>query len=78
MLGYQPIWLYELIDFGKPGRSMQMGMMPAKLTHLLLNIALSLSETQNPVIYDPFVGSGTTGFLANYFGLDFLGSDIKL
>lgn len=78
VLGYQPIWLYELIDFGKPGRSMQMGMMPAKLTHLLLNIALSLSETQNPVIYDPFVGSGTTGFLANYFGLDFLGSDIKL
>ncbi|MEI7919189.1 MAG: DNA methyltransferase [bacterium] len=29
-------------------------------------------------IYDPFVGSGTTGFLANYLGYDFIGSDIKI
>jgi hypothetical protein len=35
---YQDIELYEAIDFGKPGRSMQMGMMPAKLTHILINI----------------------------------------
>lgn len=55
-----------------------MGMMPAKLTHLLLNIGLSLSKEERPLIYDPFVGSGTTGFLANYFGFDFLGSDLKL
>lgn len=38
VLGYQNIKLYEVIDFEKPGRSMQMGMMPAKLTHSLLNI----------------------------------------
>ena len=38
VLGYQNIRLYEVIDFEKPGRSMQMGMMPAKLTHTLLNI----------------------------------------
>ena len=41
VLGYQNIRLYEVIDFEKPGRSMQMGMMPAKLTHTLLNIGLS-------------------------------------
>jgi hypothetical protein len=35
---YQDIELYEAIDFGKPGRSMQMGMMPAKLTHIMINI----------------------------------------
>ena len=71
--------LYEVIDFEKPGRSMQMGMMPAKLTHTLLNIGLSLSKSQQkPLIYDPFAGSGTTGFLANYFAYDFLGSDLKL
>lgn len=35
---YQNIELYEEIDFGKPGRSMNMGMMPAKLTHMMINI----------------------------------------
>ncbi|PZM87097.1 MAG: hypothetical protein DLD55_03100 [candidate division SR1 bacterium] len=78
VLGYQQIRLYEVVDFEKPGRSMQMGMMPAKLTHLLLNIGLSLAGEEQPLIYDPFVGSGTTGFLANHFGFNFLGSDLKL
>lgn len=67
------------MDFEKPGRSMQMGMMPAKLTHTLINMGLSYSKGQeNVLIYDPFVGSGTTGLLANYFGHEFLGSDLKL
>lgn len=57
---------------------MQMGMMPAKLTHALLNIGLVLETTSDPLIYDPFTGSGTTGFLANYFGYEFLGADLKL
>jgi hypothetical protein len=35
---YQNIKLYEVIDFDKPSRSMQMGMMPAKLTHIMINI----------------------------------------
>ena len=79
VLGYQNIRLYEVIDFEKPGRSMQMGMMPAKLTHTLLNIGLSyLKEQDKILIYDPFVWSGTTGFLANYFWYDFLGWDLKL
>ena len=37
---YQNIPLYETIDFEKPARSMQMGMMPAKLTHMMINIWL--------------------------------------
>lgn len=79
VLGYQQIRLYEVVDFEKPGRSMQMGMMPAKLTHTLMNIGLSLCKQQEKsLIYDPFAWSGTTGFLANYFGYDFLGSDLKL
>ncbi len=79
VLGYQQIRLYEVVDFEKPGRSMQMGMMPAKLTHTLMNIGLSLSKQQEKIlIFDPFAWSGTTGFLANYFGYDFLGSDLKL
>jgi len=65
--GYQPIYLYEVVDFEKPARSMQMGMMPAKLTHIMLNICLSVianshviaNETKQSeiTVYDPFVGS---------------------
>jgi hypothetical protein len=69
---YQNIRLYEVVDFDKPSRSMQMGMMPAKLTHIMINIALNclppllkevdakqtedLSDS-SLTIYDPFVGS---------------------
>ena len=80
---YQNIELYEAIDFGKPGRSMEMGMMPAKLTHIMINIWLAnfIHKTeldiQDLCIYDPFVGSWTTWMLANYLGYDFIGSDIK-
>ena len=78
--GYQNIKLYEVIDFEKPGRSMQVGMMPAKLTHTLLNIALWKINSWNntPLIFDPFCWTGTTGFLANALGYHFIGSDIKL
>jgi hypothetical protein len=55
---YQDIPLYETIDFDKPGRSMQMGMMPAKLAHLLINIGLQGNKDKNNIlIWDPFVGS---------------------
>ena len=46
VLWYQNIKLYELADFDKPGRSMQMWMMPAKLTHTMINIALSQAENK--------------------------------
>jgi len=81
---YQNIPLYETIDFDKPARSMQMGMMPAKLTHIMINIGLnniiqnSKFKIQNLCIYDPFAWSGTTGFLANALWFDFIGSDINI
>ncbi len=81
---YQNIQLYEAIDFEKPGRSMQMGMMPSKLAHIMINIWLakfiheSQLDSEKICIYDPFVWSGTTGMLANYMGYDFVGSDINI
>lgn len=76
---YQDIPLYEAIDFDKPGRSMQMGMMPAKLAHLLINIGLQGNKDKNKIlIWDPFVGSGTTCFLANHMGIDTIGSDLDI
>lgn len=79
VLWYQNIKLYELADFDKPGRSMQMWMMPAKLTHTMINIALSNAKTDNDkLIYDPFCGTGTTWIIANYLWYSFIWSDIKL
>lgn len=77
--GYQPIYLYEVIDFQKPGRSMQMGMMPAKLATMMINIWLyySWDLSTNDRLYDPFCGSWTTLFLANNKGINALGSDIE-
>ena len=63
---------------------MEMGMMPAKLTHMMINIWLakfiheSQLDSEKICIYDPFVWSWTTGMLANYMGYDFAGSDIKI
>ena len=78
---YQNIKLYEKTDFGKPARSMKMGMMPAKLTHIMANIWLSKFDSAIKeewlTIYDPFAGSWTTWFIANYLGYDFIGSDIN-
>ena len=81
---YQDIPLYETIDFDKPGRSMHMWMMPAKLTHILINLGLIHSDTneaatsKNILIYDPFCGSWTTNFLANSLGYQTIWSDINI
>ncbi len=81
---YQNIELYEDVDFGKPWRSMEMGMMPGKLAQIMVNIWLSNLIHNSDIniddicIYDPFVWSGTTWFIANYLGYDFVGSDINI
>ena len=67
VLWYQNIKLYELADFDKPGRSMQMWMMPAKLTHTMINIAISNTQTDNAkLIFDPFCWTWTTWIISNY------------
>ncbi len=89
--GYQDIWLFEVVDFEKPGSGMGIGMMPSKLALTMINIALahhqSTHETSNSeypegwkeeyTIYDPFCGFGTTGFLANAHGYHVICSDIN-
>ena len=78
--GYQNIKIYEKIDFEKPSRSMKMGMMPAKLTHIMINIWIWLIDNidKDTTIYDPFVGSWTTWFLSNYLWYNFIWSDIDI
>ncbi|MEI7563585.1 MAG: hypothetical protein WCJ39_08380 [bacterium] len=42
--------MYESIDFDKPGRSMHMGMMPAKLTHIMINLGLDYKTKKDPTL----------------------------
>lgn len=80
--GYQDIWLFEAIDFDKPGSGMWIGMMPSKLALTMINIALAQYQSNHDTkleytIYDPFCGFGTTNFLANAHGHHTIGSDIN-
>jgi hypothetical protein len=81
---YQNIPLYEAIDIHKPSSGMTVGMMPAKLTHLLFNIAVNTyhkgpnTKDQRPTIWDPFTGFGTTNMLANALGHHTIGSDLNI
>ncbi len=80
---YQNISLFELIDFEKPNRWMEIGMMPSKLTLFLINLWV-LNYIKNfyykdkLTIWDPFLGFGTTAFLTNYLWYDFIWSDINI
>jgi len=53
-----------LIDFGKPAHGMEVGMMPAKLAQMLVNIGIATLHAQSGddvyTVYDPFCGFGTT------------------
>ena len=73
---YQNIPLYETIDYEKPIRSMDIGMMPSKLTHLMVNLATWLDYEKT--IYDPFSGLGTTAMISNYLWNNVLASDINI
>lgn len=83
--GYQNIDLYETIDFGKPVWGMTVGMMPSKLAHQLINIAIWHHEKHSPLtinnspltIWDPFCGFGTTNFLVNHLGYNTIASDLN-
>ena len=72
---YQNISLYETIDFEKPVSSMWIGMMPSKLTHLLVNLSTWLDY--NKTIYDPFVGLWTTAMVGNYLWNNIIASDLN-
>lgn len=77
---YQNIDLYSNIDYDKSISGMNVGMMPSKLTHLMINLWIFSSDNfvNNLSIYDPFVGFGTTWFVANWLWYNFIWSDINI
>jgi len=63
---------YSKRDFDKPKRDMKVGMLPPKLSQILINLA------GNPkTIYDPFCGTGTVLMEGLLMGKDVVGSDIS-
>jgi hypothetical protein len=82
--GYQDITRFSCIDFDKPINSMQIGMMPAKLTQIMLNIAIGKLWTSSEIewsprtIFDPFMWLGTTYMVANSLWHNVIWSDINI
>lgn len=77
-LACQDIDSYARRDTGK-SRDMVVGMMPPKLVQMMINIALSTHQpTNQPTIYDPFCGLGTTLIEAANMGITRIyGSDLS-
>lgn len=82
---YQDIARFSCIDFDKPVNSMQIGMMPWKLTQIMVNIAVGKIKNSTTgasrsdiTIYDPFMGLWTTAMIANSMWYNVIGSDINI
>ena len=61
-LAVQPFKELSYRDYGRPARDDRSGMLPPKLAQIMINLTLTLSLARrgdNPVILDPFCGSGT-------------------
>lgn len=56
--GVQAFEEYAYRDFGRPVRTMQVGLLPPKLAQILINLT-GIPPKGNPKILDPFCGFGT-------------------
>jgi tRNA G10 N-methylase Trm11 len=76
LVSIQNLRRYSLRDYGRPRRSSLNGMLPIKLSQIMLNLALNGSEDK-ALVHDPFCGSGTILMESGIMGLDFIGTDIN-
>jgi len=52
----QPFELFSRLDYGRPNRDLESGMLPLKLAQMMINLS---GMNLNGIILDPFCGSGT-------------------
>lgn len=71
---HQDIEWYSKRDIGRPARDMRVGMMPIKLSQMLLNIAMVPGGGR---ILDPFCGLGTLIQEGVLMGYEMIGSDLS-
>ncbi len=55
----QPFEEFSMVDYGRPERDMQQGMLPPKLARMLINLLQVSRELTEVTLLDPFCGSGT-------------------
>lgn len=55
----QPYEEFSTVDFGRPSRDMNQGMLPPKLARIMINLLHVSRPIEDVVIMDPFCGSGT-------------------
>ena len=73
-LHVQNINEYSKRDYDKPCRDRKVGMLPPKLSQMMINLSYAKSDT---LIVDPFCGSGGLLMEASLMGYDSAGSDIS-
>jgi tRNA (guanine10-N2)-dimethyltransferase len=71
-LAIQDFRSYGIRDFGRPGRSMKVGMMPPKLAQVMINLA---QVPKGSKILDPFCGTGVVLQEAILMGYNVTGTD---
>lgn len=77
----QNIDKYALRDYSRPYRSAKLGMLPPKLSQIMINLATAtgneLSTKSSKLVYDPFCGTGTVLMESLLMGHSAQGSDIQ-
>ncbi len=73
-IGVQNIDDWTLRDRSKPYADHKKGMLPPKIARVMVNIGMG--ERENPVVYDPFCGTGTILMEAALLGAQIVGSDL--
>ena len=64
-------------DFLRPAPDPKHGMLPPKVARMIVNLALSATAVDHPMLYDPFCGVGTIVQEALLRGANCTGSDIS-
>lgn len=77
LIAVQNINEWSKHDYGKPRSDAISGMLPPKLARMMINIAVGYSGVKNPLVVDPFCGSGNVLIEALSIGCNVIGSDIS-
>lgn len=71
-----PVLDWQERDRGRPNVDARSGIMPPKVSRMLINLAVNTFQ-ENLVVYDPFCGSGTILMEALKLGYMAIGSDVS-
>ena len=74
----QDLASYTLRDRGRPKRDARVGMLPPKLAQIIINLAIGTSDPKiQPLVLDPFCGTGVILQEALLMGYDIYGTDLE-